>query len=110
MLERAKLIRTSVDFLAVLIEAKLLEIETAENEHKENHIIESLKNEAFQLLGKLNRERANMDEYMEYYRKFVADEKKALLSFIGEKESFSLWGIPPNEGRQIESATPSGKA
>lgn len=108
LLEEAKLIQDSVDWLARQIEIKLLEIDEAENNHNYD-ALEQLKLEAFQLLLKLNRENSNMNHYMAYYHTIIQNEKKALLSFIGEKESLSLWRIPTDATGQTKSAGLSGE-
>ena len=85
MINKSNLIISSVDWLEVQINKKLLEFDIAEVNNNISKC-EILYKEIQGLLFKLKKEEDNMDSFMLKYRKLINDEKKALLHNIRKKK------------------------
>lgn len=98
MLEEAALIDASVNFLVIQIDEQLRLFDKAsqqDNQEELRKVVRVLKT----LFAKLAKEDKNMDDFLVSYKKIETDEKKKMLSYIGQKEQEALRFISSNQGR-----------
>ena len=102
----AILILASVEWLQDKLEKKMLEIDEAETNNKDGDL-PRLRREILSCIRKLNREMANMDEYMVKYKRLV-DEKKELVPRAIKKRPIYLRGVLPHTIREAQSESLAG--
>lgn len=97
LLQDTNLIIKSVDFLEREIEKKILEIDTAESEYRYEEA-NGFRVQLNQLLKKLRREDANLDNGLLRYQTLVKNEKEKLLSCLGKAEPLFIWRVSTYKG------------
>jgi len=96
----AILILASIEWLQDNLERKILEIDEAENNNKDDDL-PKLRLEILSCVRKLDWEIANMDSYMLKYKRLI-DEKKELVPCTFKKRPIYLRGVPTNAPREAQ--------
>ena len=94
MVSESAVIVKNVRFLEKLIDSKILEITTAEEEYRDSDA-DKLRNQLSHLLHKIKLEINNINNFMKKYRG-ILNEKENLLPSAISKKTIRSRSIPPN--------------
>lgn len=92
MMLESIIILATVERIQYMIEQKLLEIDSLEDDYTFEQVAK-LRIEVLELLGKLRREERQMDLFMSKYKR-LSDEKEAMLPYSSKKKQVYLRGVP----------------
>jgi len=101
MIVEAIILLSSIEWTQDELEKKILEFDTAEANNNLDDL-SRLRREILGYVKKLDRELANMDEFMLKYRRLI-DEKKELLPSLVKERPIYLRGVPQNSVRKGKS-------
>lgn len=102
MIEESNVILKSVDWIEKRLNNLHILAEKAYN-NDNYHELERIRVEVNNYLSKLVKEHKNMDDFMLKYSTIIQNEKKKMLSYLGEKKQIHIRCVPKNKRRKTES-------